>query len=147
MTLMRYRPRTDMFNLRDELNRIFDGFYRGVPDTNERFTTYGPDVDIKETNNDVHISVEIPGIDQKDIKVHVRENVVTLRGEKKRQQEIENTNYHLSERCFGSFERSFTLPTNIQADKVSATYTNGVLNINLPKAEEAKPKEIPVKVV
>ena len=146
MTLVRYRPITGMFNLRDEMNRLFDGFYRGVPDVNERFTDYGPDVDIVETDNDVRVSVEAPGIDQKDIKVSVRENILTLKGEKQREQEVENTSYHLSERCFGSFERSFTLPTNIQADKVTATYTHGVLNITLPKAEEAKPKEIAVKV-
>lgn len=146
MTLVRYRPMTNLFNFRDEMNRLFDGFFRGVPDVNEHFTTYGPDVDIKETDNDVLVSVEIPGMDQKDIKVNVRDNVLTLKGEKKREQEVENTNYHLSERCFGGFERSFTLPTNIQNDKVTATYKNGILNVTLPKAEEAKPKEISVKV-
>jgi HSP20 family protein len=146
MTLVRYRPITGMFNLRDEMNRLFDGFFRGVPDVNERFTTYGPDVDIVETDNDVLVSVEAPGMDQKDIKINVRENVLTLKGEKQREQEVENASYHLSERCYGSFERSFTLPTNIQTDKVTATYKHGVLNITLPKAEEAKPKEITVKV-
>jgi HSP20 family protein len=146
MTLVRYRPMTNLFNFRDEMNQLFDGFFRGAPDVNERFTTYGPDVDIRETDNDVLVSVEIPGMEQKDIKVSVRENVLTLKGEKKREQEFENTNYHLSERCFGTVERSFTLPTNIKADKVTATYTHGVLNVTLPKAEEAKPKEIAVKV-
>ena len=146
MTLVRYRPISGMLNLRDEMNRLFDGFFHGVPDANERFTTFSPDVDIMETDNDVLVSVEAPGIKEKDIKISVRENVLTVKGEKQREQEVENTSYHLNERCFGSFERSFTLPTNIQTDKVTATHKNGVLKIALPKAEEAKPKEITVKV-
>ena len=146
MTLVRNRPKTDMFNSRGEMNRLFDGLFRGVPNVTKHFTSYGPEIDIKETDNDVLVSVEIPGMEQKDFKVSVRENVLTLKGEKKREQEIENTNYHLSERSFGRFERSFTLPTNIQADKVTATYTNGILTIKLSKVEEAKPKEISVKV-
>ena len=146
MTLVRYRPMRDLFNFRDEKNHLFNGFFRGIPSVNERFNSYGPEVDIKETDNDVLVSVEIPGMEQKDIKVSVRDDVLTLKGEKKRGQEIENANYHLGERCFGSFERSFTLPISIRADKGSASYKNGVLHITLPKAEDVKPKEIAVKV-
>ena len=146
MAIVRYRPMRDLFDMRSEMNRLFDGFFRGFPTVNERLATYGPDVDIKETDDGVLVSIEIPGMEQKDIKLTVRENVLTLRGEKKREEEVKNADYLVSERTFGSFERSFTLPTNIQADKVTATYKNGILDIVLPKAEEAKPKEITVKV-
>lgn len=146
MAIVRYRPVRDVFDMRSEMNRLFDGFFRGFPPVSERLAPYGPDVDIKETDDGVLVSVEIPGMEQKDIKLTVRENVLSLRGEKKREEEVKNTDYLVSERTFGGFERSFTLPTNIQADKVTAVYKNGVLNITLPKAEEAKPKEISVKV-
>ena len=146
MAIVRYRPVSDLFNIRDEMNRLFDSFYSGIPALNEQLPAYGPDVDIKENENDVLVSVETPGMEQKDIKVIVRENVLTLRGEKKREEETKKANYIVSERTFGSFERSFTLPTEIQADKVTATYKNGILSITLPKAEAAKPKEITVKV-
>lgn len=145
MTLVRYRPVKDLFNMQGEMNRLFNGFLRRVPAVSEGLRTFGPDVDIKETDSDVLFSLEIPGMEQKDIKVTVRENVLTLKGEKKRENEVENADYHVSERCFGSFERSFTLPSGVQADKVTAIYNKGVLNITLPKAEEAKPKEIAVK--
>lgn len=146
MAIVRYRPMRDLFNMRDEMNRIFDGFFGRFPAVSEGLGAYGPDVDIAETDSDVLVSVEAPGMDQKEIKVTVRENVLTLKGEKKREQVVENADYHLSERTFGAFERSFTLPTNIEAGKVSAMYKNGILNITLPKAEEAKLKEIAVKV-
>ena len=146
MAIVRYRPLRDLFNLRDEMNRFFNGSFSGFPTMNEGLGSYGPDVDIQETDSDVLVSIEIPGMEQKDIKVTVRENVLTLKGEKRQDDEVKDADYHICERCYGSFERSFTLPTSIQADKVTATYKNGILNITLPKAEEVKPKEITVKV-
>ncbi|MFQ6092474.1 MAG: Hsp20/alpha crystallin family protein [bacterium] len=145
MRLMRYRPTGDLFNIGAEMSRLFDGLFNWVPEVGLGFGTYGPDVDMSESDNDVRLSVEIPGMDQKDIKVTVNDNVLTLSGEKRREDEVKDASYRITERSFGSFRRSFTLPTSIQADKVTATYKNGVLNITLPKAEEAKPREIAVK--
>lgn len=146
MTLVRYRPRMDLFNMRDEMNRLFDIFFKGASTEGERHSSYAPDVDIRETDNEVIVSVEIPGMDEKDLKVSVRENVLTLKGEKKREEAPDTTTCLINERCFGLFERSFTLPVDIQTDKISAQYKNGVLTVTLPKAEEVKPKEITVKV-
>ena len=146
MTLVRYRPMMDLFNARDEMNRLFDGIFRGVSPETDRFGSYAPDIDIRQTDNEVLVSIEISGMDQKDLKVSVRDNVLTLKGEKKKEETTENTTFLVNERCYGLFERSFTLPADIQADKVTAQYKNGVLVVTLPKAEEVKPKEISVKV-
>lgn len=146
MTLVRYRPMMDLFNMRDEMNRAFDGFFRGFSSEGERLGAYAPDVDIRETDDEILVSVEIPGMDQKDLNVSVRENVLTLKGEKKRGEETENTTSLVNERCYGFFARSFTLPADIQADKITAQYKNGLLTVTLPKAEKVKPKEISVKV-
>lgn len=137
---------TDIFNMKDEMNRLFDGLFRGVSSEPGRFGAYVPEVDISETDDNIMVSVDIPGMDEKDLSVSIRENVLTLKGEKKREVQKENTVCLISERNYGSFERSLTLPTNIQPDKVAAKYANGVLTVTLPKAEEVKPKEIAVKV-
>ena len=146
MTLVRYRPARDLLNFRDETNRLFDGLTRDFPVKGERFGTYVPDVDVRETDDEILVNVEIPGMDEKNLKVSVRENVLTLKGEKKQEEEKEGTTCRINERCYGQFERSFTLPTNIKTDAITAHYKNGVLAVTLPKAEEVKPREITVKV-
>ena len=146
MTLVRYRPVRDLFNFRDDMNRLFDGFTHDFPVQRERFGTYAPDIDVRETDNEILVNVEIAGMDEKDLKVSVRENILTLKGEKKQEEETEGTTYRINERCYGQFERTITLPTNIKTDAITAHYKNGILAVTLPKAEEVKPREITVKV-
>jgi HSP20 family protein len=147
MTLVRWRPTRDVFRLRDEMDRLFDDFMERFParkDFGDRM--WSPDVDVHETDSEVVVKAEIPGMEQKDINVTIKDNVLMLKGEKKQEKEKKETNYHRIERTYGSFSRSFTLPTMVVSDKATAQYKNGILTITLPKTEEVKPKEIAVDV-
>jgi HSP20 family protein len=146
MTVMRCRPMRDLFNIRNDMNLLSDGSCRNYSVMGGHLNTAGPDMDMKENESDICISVEIPGMEQNDMKITVRDNVLTLKGEKKRESSIEPTVYHIRERSYGNVERSFTLPSGVDASKISASYKNGVLSIMVPKAEEARTKEIAVMV-
>lgn len=147
MTLVRWRPTRDVFRFRNEMDSLFDDFMEQFParrDLGDRM--WSPEVDVHETDNEVVIKAEIPGMDQKDVNITVKDNVLTLKGEKKKEEEVKEANYHRLERSYGTFARTFTLPSMVLADKASAKYKNGVLSITLPKTEEVKPKEIAVEV-
>ncbi len=105
-----------------------------------------PQVDMSETKDELTVRAEVPGMDKEELSVTLQDNVLTLRGERKQETEAKSATFHRMERSYGSFVRSFTLPTLVQTDKVKAAYKDGVLTITLPKAEEAKPKEISVSV-
>jgi len=105
-----------------------------------------PAVDISEDEDNLYVEVEVPGMKKEDIKVSLEHNVLSLKGEKKQDKEIKEENYHRWERCYGSFSRAFELPIPVEAGKIKANYRNGVLHVQLPKAEEVKPKEIPIEV-
>lgn len=153
MSLIRWNPTrelttfpTDLFNIQREINRMFDSFFRGWRDEDTTVSTWSPAVDIAEQNDAYVVKVELPGVSKDDVKVTLENNVLTIRGEKKLEKEIKKEDYHRIERCYGSFNRSFTLPSTVKSEKIDATYKDGVLTITLPKAEEAKPKQIEVKV-
>jgi HSP20 family protein len=101
---------------------------------------------VSETKDNLVINTEIPGMSKDDVNVSVKDNVLTLSGEKKQEKEEKDADYHRIERSYGSFSRSFTLPTSVQPDKVKAAYKDGILRITLPKSEEVKPKQIPITV-
>ena len=147
MAITRWRPFRDMMSVQDEMNRLFDDFF-GRPVMRREWTeaAWCPCVDVSETKDNVIINTEIPGMSKDDVKVSIQDNVLTLSGEKKQQKEEKDANYHRMERSHGSFSRSFTLPTTVQADKVKAAYRDGILRITLPKSEEVKPKQIPIAV-
>lgn len=105
-----------------------------------------PSVDISETKDKLLIKAELPGMDAKDVSVTVSGDILTIKGEKKREEEKKDEHYYCSERYCGSFQRSFRLPVNIKTDKVDATFEKGILHVALPKTEEAKKKEIEIKV-
>lgn len=147
MAIMRWRPWDGPYSVQQELNRLFDNFYDRVPEEREwPAQRWNPAVDISESNGDFHVDVEIPGMNKEDIKISLENNVLMLKGEKKQEREFDQDNCHRLERSYGSFVRSFELPVPVQADKIKASYKNGVLKIDLPKAEEVKPKEIPIEV-
>ena len=108
--------------------------------------TWSPRVDVNETENDITIDVELPGIDKKDVKVEVKNNVLSISGERKMEKKIENTESSRIERHYGKFERTFGLPDTVEAGKVSAKYKDGILALTLPKTEKAKTKEIAVEI-
>lgn len=147
MTLVKWRPGRDIFRFRDEMDRLFEDFMEKFPARSELGSQiWNPEIDVRETETEIVVEAELPGIDQKDVNVSIKDNVLTLKGEKKMEKEEKEANYYRAERTYGSFMRSFSLPTLVVADKVGARYRNGVLTVTLPKAEEVKPKEIPVEV-
>jgi HSP20 family protein len=115
-----------------------------MSDTDDFYGAWAPAVDIFEKGDDLVIRAEIPGVDKDDVDITVRNNSLTLRGERKREQEINEDNSYRLERSYGNFVRSFTLPRTVDSTRISARYDNGVLDIVLPKAEEAKPKKIEI---
>ena len=130
------------------LDNVFDNFFRGDIQDNSGLglSTWTPAVDIAEQENEYLVKLELPGINKDDVKITVESNVLTVRGEKKQDQEVKEDNYHRVERTYGSFQRSFRLPNTVRAERIDASYKDGILTISLPKAEEAKPKQIEVKV-
>lgn len=155
MTLIRWKPAhelarwpSDLWNMQREINRVFDSFMQGgtQDDGSLGLSMWTPAVDIVERENEYEVKVELPGVSKDDVKITLESNVLTIRGEKKQEREEKGENTHRVERSYGSFQRSFTLPTIVKSDKIDARYSDGVLAIILPKAEEAKPKQIEVKV-
>ena len=133
--------------LNHSANDFFDNFFLGWPAL-ERDTelTWNPRVDIHETEKEIVLDFELPGIDKKDIKVELKDNILSISGERKQDKEIENYERHRIERYYGKYERIFTIPDTVQTDKLSAEYKDGILTLNLPKTEKAIPKEIAVEV-
>ncbi len=112
----------------------------------EEGAAWYPAVDVEEEPDKYLVKAELPGMKQEDIKVSVRDGTLILTGEKKTEHEEKHEGYHRYERSYGKFQRAFTLPTQVKSEKIKATYKNGILEIDIPKSEEAKPKEIEVKV-
>jgi len=153
MSLIRWNPArelatwpSDLFGIQREINRMFDGFLRDNREEESTFMTWAPAIDIAEHDNEYVVKFELPGVNKEDVKITLESNVMIISGEKKQEKEAKKENYHRVERSYGSFQRSFTLPTTVKSDKIDASYKDGILSILLPKAEEAKPKQIEVKV-
>src|SRR5437588_8026005 len=143
--LTRWDPFLEFSTLQDRMNRLFQQSYG---DREEALTTstFAPAVDVYEDEHNVSLKIEVPGIDEKDIDVRIENNTLTVHGERKIEKEEKEENYRRVERQYGSFTRTFNLPTTVDAEKVSANYDKGVLKISLPKKAEAKPKQIKVNV-
>lgn len=141
------------WSLQREMNRLFEDFWRGFPAPFERFgwleggeRHYSPRVDVTETETGLAVTVELPGLKEKDIEVALTEDLLTIRGEKKEEKEVKKEGYTHTERYFGRFERSVPLPFDVLTDKVEATFSNGVLTITMPRAEAAAEKVHKVEV-
>ena len=137
----------DFDQMRQEMDRLWESFFEERPrrkmgEEEEWF----PSLDVAETKNEIVVKAEVPGMDPKDIDISLSNGILTIKGEKEEKREEEEENYHLVERSHGAFARSIQLPTEVQGNKVNASYKNGVLKIVLPKSEEAKSKEIKIKV-
>ena len=124
-------------------NRLFD-----LPreEHNDSLGAWNPAVDIYDKGAEVVIHAEVPGMKKEDIDVHVENNVLTIRGKKERKEEVKEDGYFRTERSYGTFSRSFSLPSTVNVSKIVAEYKEGVLTLALPKADEAKPRQIEVKV-
>ena len=146
MTLItRWDPFREFTTLQDRMNRLFRDS-QGGPEESLATTTFAPPVDVYEDEHNITLKIEVPGIDEKDIDVRIENNTLTVHGERKFEEEEKEENYRRVERQYGSFTRTFTLPTTVDTENVSANYDKGVLKISLPKKAEAKPKQIKVNV-
>ena len=146
MELIKWNPIGDAFGLRNRMNHLFDEFFSPVSrgDRDLSMWNWDPVVDIYDNDDRIVIKAELPGIEKKDIAVDVKDRVLTLKGERSSDNEVKEEKYYCRERTFGKFERSFTLPTDIDPEKIDANYKDGVLKIEIPKPEEQKPKQITV---
>jgi HSP20 family protein len=148
MAIIRWDPFRDLSIIQDRMNKLFEeSLARSRGEEGAALTAWVPPVDIYETKDAIVVKAELPGIDQKDIEVQVHDNILTIRGERKFESDVKRENFHRIERAYGTFQRSFSIPNTIRQDQVKARFHNGVLEITLPKMEEAKPRQIKVDVV
>ena len=154
MAMERWRPFGTMdrsepsrvSDIQSEVNRLFDSFF-GRPATATGGRTWLPPVDMYATNDDLVLSVELPGVYEKDVNVSITGDLLTIRGERRFENQVKEQDLLHVERTYGKFERMIQLPMAVQADRVKATYRDGVLEIKLPKAEEVKAKEIKIDIL
>jgi HSP20 family protein len=132
-------------SLQREIDRLFDDFSRGFPTFGGTATSLMPSMDVTETDKDIEISAELPGLEEKDVQINVADNLLTIRGEKKAEKEEKDKNYRLVERSYGSFERTLELPDGVNTDAIKASIAKGVLKVTVPKPAPAQAKKIEVK--
>ena len=146
MALARWTPRGTLASFQDEMNRMFDQFFRGGngEEAGWGVSTWAPPVDIYETDEALILTAELPGVSKDDVSIEVHQNTLILRGERKHEADVNRDNYHRVERAYGPFQRSFVLPTIVDQEKVQATYHDGILELRLPKSEAAKPRRIAI---
>ena len=141
MTLVKCNPQRSLVSLPNEIDRFFDDWGLGFENSDR---VWSPNVDISENDDAFEVIAEIPGMSKEDIKISIKDNVLTLNGEKKQEEKTEKKDFHRVERMYGQFQRSFRLPNTVKSDDIEAQYKDGVLSIKIPKMEEVKPKEITV---
>jgi HSP20 family protein len=147
-----WRPFMDLARWDRDMERMMGDFFGRRPWLPERwFRTEGmeltaPVVDLYEEKDDIVVKAELPGIEKNNIEVNLADHTLTIKGEKKKEEEIKEENYYRAERSYGSFVRTLELPKDVHTDKVKATFKDGILEVRLPKTEEAKAKEVKVKV-
>ena len=151
MTLIRWNPvlpsvGRELPLLRGEVNRLFDGYFTRGFLSQDAASTFTPAVDIEESADEFIVRVDLPGLSQKDVKVNLMGDTLTIRGERKQESVRKDRNTHRVERSYGVFERAFTFDTPVKNEGIKAQYRGGVLEIVVPKAEEAKVREIEVQV-
>lgn len=144
MAIVRSDPFRELFQLQDQLFRAFDA-QQGGRRAEEGLASWQPAVDVFEDNDAILLNVEVPGVDPKEIEIQVEGNALTIRGERKLDREDRREGYQRIERVYGSFSRSFTLPSVVDAEHISAEGREGVLRVVLPKKAETKPRQIRVQ--
>jgi len=146
------RPFMDLTRWERDMDRVMEDFFgrrmkSWLPHWDrEGMGCRAPAIDVYEENDDVVVKAELPGIEKDNLEVNLTDHTLTIKGEKKKEEEIKDEKYYRSERSYGSFMRTLELPTDVQSDKVQATFKNGILEVRIPKTEEAKAKEIKVKI-
>ena len=144
-SITRWDPFRNISSLQEQVNRLFES---SLPDRgdNSALTTWTPAVDIYETENELVLKADLPDINEKDLDVRVENNMLSIGGERKFEQQVKEDNYLRIERTYGSFSRSFGLPNTVNTEAIKAEYENGVLTVELPKRAESKPKQVKISV-
>jgi len=145
MNLVRYRPLGGLMSLQRDMDSVFQEFFQREPAVGPLREGWVPAVDVAEDANGYRLVAELPGVNKDDVKISLTEGLLTIRGEKKTGTTNESENWRRVERTYGSFERSFRLGAPVDPTKVKARYENGILTVFVPKAEEAKPREISIE--
>jgi len=144
-TLSRWEPFRGVSSLQEQINRVFSDVldHRGEE---SNLTAWAPSVDIFETEHELVVKADLPDVKPEELDIRVENNILTIRGERKFEKKVEESNYLRVERSYGSFARSFSLANTVNSEAIKADYQNGVLTLSIPKREEAKPKQIKVNV-
>jgi HSP20 family protein len=144
-TLNRWESSRGSTTLQEQLNRVFGNVLERAGDESN-LTPWAPAVDIFETEHELVVKADLPDVNPQDLDIHVENNILTIRGERKFENEVKEENYLRIERAYGSFSRTFSLANSVKSEAIKADYRNGVLTLSIPKREEAKPKQIKVNV-
>ncbi len=142
MALVRWDPIRELDSLQGDMNRLFDRFFEGRTDRTSR--RWIPAMDLVETDDHLVLRGDLPGMTEDDVNIEIKDNVLTVSGERKAEHEDKGEGYHRVERSFGSFSRSLSLPQGIDPDKIEANFANGVLEVRVPKPAEAKPTRVQI---
>jgi len=150
MALIPYDPFKNLLSLQERMNRLFDEtMQRGQEPEFMKTGTWTPAVDILETEGEITLVAELPGMEQEDVDIQVRDNTLTMKGERKMEKQskpAKEETYHRMERAYGAFSRSFTLPATVEQDKITASFKKGLLEIRMPKTPKAKAQQIKIEV-
>lgn len=146
MAITRWDPFRDVLALQNRLNSVFQDYNRGKEGDVLATTAFVPPVDVYEDEHKIVLKLEVPGMKESDLDIQLENNLLTVKGERKFEKEEKEENFHRIERRYGSFYRSFTIPNTVNPENVKASYDAGVLNIQLEKRAEARPKQIKVQV-
>lgn len=154
MALIRFRsfpqildPSRDLTDIQTQMNRLFDNFLGQPSPSGMMERVWTPPVDMYETKNEVVVAMELPGLNEKDIRLSITDGLLTIQGERQGSHEAREAGHYRQERWFGKFERTLPLPIPVETGQVKATYRDGVLTVKLPKTEGGKPKEIKIDAV
>lgn len=145
-TITRWDQSRGLASLQDQVNRLFEDTFTRDRSGSADLATWAPVVDIYETENELVVKADLPGLEDKDIDVRVENNTLTIRGERKFEKDVNEENYLRVERAYGPFMRSFSLPNTVSSENIRAEYRNGVLSLHMAKREESKPKQVKISV-
>ena len=144
MAIVRWDPLRDLDSFQSDMNRLFDRFFEGRPPNGDRGRRWIPAMDLVETDENLVVRADLPGLSEDDVEIEIKDNVLTVSGERQAEHEEKGEGFHRVERSFGRFARSLSLPRGVDADKVQAGFSDGVLEVRIPKPEETKPRRIQI---
>lgn len=143
MSIVKFNPLNDVVALQNQINRVFGDLFPN-PNGKENARLWSPAVDVHEGSDSFTIEVELPGMKKDDVTLKYQDGTLSISGERKQEKETGERNSHRSERVYGKFSRSFHFPTSVNGDSIRASFSDGVLTVNIPKADEAKPRQIEI---